>query len=121
MPPTPAVGDVVRDDVGAFVAHGKAILVEGDSANNWGALRHLAGRVEPDDSRVAANLPQLLERVENRDARCGQAPRRDGVTDPRIHRFPDAEIEGICAKITNLRLLATRQYRVHSPIHQPTH
>ena len=69
----------------------------------------------------AANLPQLLERIENRDARCGQAPRRDGVTDPCIHRFPDAEIEGICAKITNLRLLATRQYRVHSPIHQPAH
>ena len=32
--------------------------------------------------QAASSLTQLQERVENRDAGCGQAPRRDGVTAP---------------------------------------
>ena len=100
---------------------GVEFLEQGEEARPLGALRHLAGGIEPDETRGVANLPQLQEHVENHDAGCGQASRRDGVTDPRIHRCPDAEIEGICTKITNLRLLATPQCRVQSPVYQPAH
>ena len=50
-----------------------------------------------DQSRIAADLPQLQQRVEELDPAAVQALGGDGVTDLAVHREADAVIEGALA------------------------
>lgn len=51
----------------------------------FGAVRHRARRVSLDQRRVAAHLPQLEQRIEHGNLRCGQTTGADRLAHPGIH------------------------------------